>query len=39
MVNCLNNKKFSRKRGENLEKNTENKKAVLQDKSSNTAIY
>ncbi|WP_147564851.1 tyrosine-type recombinase/integrase [Clostridium tyrobutyricum] len=39
MVNCLNDKKFSRKVGENLEKSTENKKAILQDKSSNTAIY
>lgn len=39
MVNCLNYKKFSRKIGENLEENTENKKAILQDKSSNTAIY
>lgn len=27
MVNCLNNKKFSRKVGENLEENTENKKS------------
>ncbi len=30
MINCLNGKKFSRKKGENSKENTTDKKAILQ---------